>query len=352
MTQEELALKLHVDRGTVSKWERGVYLPKPDLLLELSNLFHVSVNEILAGERKTKENEQKINTVTVEVMNKSRKKLKKVVFTLGFIILLLIFVYGTIFLGTYFMKNYDSISVHHITGGNERFEISNTIVVISRDRICLQVGGIRNSLKEKIHGIELYYVKDGEKNFVTSNTGFSPFGPSEFGFKLYEDLNYFKQNLYMDVIYGEDEKRDTIKLTMVKEFSNDTLKYRNNSSVTPISAEEIEYSIPSYMKKYCKLEIDYNQYRCKFEKGKMKVEEQYNYSGELPYIVEESSSNFYLKRYSYSNDAFSYEFYEKDGNDLKEKFQYNFITDTCDGICKEDVIDHFKQEYLPHIEMK
>ena len=79
MTQEELALKLHVDRGTVSKWERGVYLPKPDLLLELSNLFHVSVNEILAGERKTKENEQKINTVTVEVMNKSRKKLKKVV---------------------------------------------------------------------------------------------------------------------------------------------------------------------------------------------------------------------------------------------------------------------------------
>lgn len=352
MTQEELALQLHVDRGTVSKWERGVYLPKPDLLLELSQLFHVSVNEILLGERKTKENEQKIDKIMVDVMNKSRRKVKKIGFILGLIILLLIFSFGIIFFGTYFAKNYDSISVHHITGGNEKFEIRNTIAVISRDHIYLLVGGIQNPLREKIYRIELYYVKDGEKNFVSSNTGFSPFGPSEFGFKLYEDLNYFKQNLYMDIIYGEDKKTDTIKLRVVKEFSNDTIKYRNNSSITPIPAEEIEYSIPAYMKKYCKLDIDYNQYHCKSEKGKIKIEEQYDYSGELPYTVRENSSGFYLKRYSYSNDVLSYEFYEKDGNDLKEKFQYDFTTHTCDGICKDEVIDYFKKEYLPHIEMK
>lgn len=49
MTQEDLAQHLVVDRGTVSKWERGVYIPTTEMLLKLSELFDVSVNEILSG---------------------------------------------------------------------------------------------------------------------------------------------------------------------------------------------------------------------------------------------------------------------------------------------------------------
>lgn len=349
MTQEELAFQLHVDRGTVSKWERGIYLPKPDLLLELSKLFSVTVNEILLGERKTKENEQQINTITVDVMNKNRKKIKKFIFIFLILILFLFLSFGLLFFGTYFLKNYDSISFHYISGKNERFELRNTMVMISRDNIYLLVGGIKNNTDAKVYDIEIYYKKNGEKNFVTANTGFQPFGSNEFGFKLYENLNYFKQNLYMDVIYGEDKKVDTIKLEVGKVFSNNSIKFRNTSSVLPISAEEIEYTIPSYMKKYCKLDIDYNQYLCKYGKEQKKVEESYYYI-DKSYLIRESSSDSYLKIYRYLDGNLSYEFYEKDGNDLKEKFQYHFYTNTCDGICKDDVIEYFKKEYLPHME--
>ena len=36
MTQEELGKKILVDRGTISKWERGIYVPNPEILLSLS----------------------------------------------------------------------------------------------------------------------------------------------------------------------------------------------------------------------------------------------------------------------------------------------------------------------------
>lgn len=47
LSQEELALKLHVSRQAVSKWEAGSALPSIDNLSELSGLFGVSVDVLL-----------------------------------------------------------------------------------------------------------------------------------------------------------------------------------------------------------------------------------------------------------------------------------------------------------------
>ena len=61
MTQRQLADKLGIMDTSVSKWERGVNAPDIAYLIELSKIFHVTVQEILNGERKFKKKEIDVN---------------------------------------------------------------------------------------------------------------------------------------------------------------------------------------------------------------------------------------------------------------------------------------------------
>ncbi len=51
LTQAELAQKLSCTDKAISRWETGKGLPDADMLLSLSGVFGVSINEILLGER-------------------------------------------------------------------------------------------------------------------------------------------------------------------------------------------------------------------------------------------------------------------------------------------------------------
>ena len=52
LTQEQIAEQMGVARRTVSRWETGSNMPDLDILLELSDLYEVDLQEILSGERK------------------------------------------------------------------------------------------------------------------------------------------------------------------------------------------------------------------------------------------------------------------------------------------------------------
>lgn len=52
LTQELLAEKLGVSNRTVSRWENGVNMPDFDFIIEMANMYQVSIEEILDGERK------------------------------------------------------------------------------------------------------------------------------------------------------------------------------------------------------------------------------------------------------------------------------------------------------------
>ena len=54
-TQEQLGEIIGVTNKTISRWETGIYLPPVDALLTISELFDVSINEILSGKRLSKE---------------------------------------------------------------------------------------------------------------------------------------------------------------------------------------------------------------------------------------------------------------------------------------------------------
>ena len=85
LTQQQLSEKLYTSRENISKWERGVNNPSTEMLIDLSKIYNVSVKELLAGERKTETNEEKINNMAVEVLKDSHTRIKKILTT--FIIL-------------------------------------------------------------------------------------------------------------------------------------------------------------------------------------------------------------------------------------------------------------------------
>ncbi len=66
MTQEELAFKLNIVRQTVSKWEKGLSVPDADMIIEISELFEISVSELLGAEIKA-ENEIEVNLIAEQL---------------------------------------------------------------------------------------------------------------------------------------------------------------------------------------------------------------------------------------------------------------------------------------------
>ena len=51
LTQEQLGEKLGVTNKTVSRWETGSYLPPVEMLQSLSEMYGITINEILSAER-------------------------------------------------------------------------------------------------------------------------------------------------------------------------------------------------------------------------------------------------------------------------------------------------------------
>ncbi len=51
LTQEQLGEKIDVSNKTISRWETGSYMPPVECLALLSELYGVSINEIVSGQR-------------------------------------------------------------------------------------------------------------------------------------------------------------------------------------------------------------------------------------------------------------------------------------------------------------
>ena len=56
MSQEQLAERLEISRQAVSKWEMNTSMPDADNLIELSNLFEVTIDYLLKNQSKQEEN--------------------------------------------------------------------------------------------------------------------------------------------------------------------------------------------------------------------------------------------------------------------------------------------------------
>lgn len=77
LTQSELADKLGITNKAVSKWETGEAFPETAQLVPLSNIFSITVDELLKGEKNNTyilaevKEEENINEVKLKPMNKA-----------------------------------------------------------------------------------------------------------------------------------------------------------------------------------------------------------------------------------------------------------------------------------------
>ena len=51
LTQADLGEKLGVTNKTISRWETGNYMPPVEMLEELSNMYNMTINELLSGKK-------------------------------------------------------------------------------------------------------------------------------------------------------------------------------------------------------------------------------------------------------------------------------------------------------------
>ncbi|MBO5207748.1 MAG: helix-turn-helix transcriptional regulator [Lachnospiraceae bacterium] len=82
-SQEELAGRLNVTRQTISKWEIGDSTPDMEKLIAISELFQVSLDELMLGkkssesektEKKTAINSELVNALEEKVLTEENKR--------------------------------------------------------------------------------------------------------------------------------------------------------------------------------------------------------------------------------------------------------------------------------------
>lgn len=77
LSQEEVAVRLHVVRQTVSKWEKGLSVPDAHLLMALGELYEVSVSQLLGaplqGQRELDAVAEQLSSINEQLAIKNRR---------------------------------------------------------------------------------------------------------------------------------------------------------------------------------------------------------------------------------------------------------------------------------------
>jgi putative transcriptional regulator len=98
-SQEELAVRLHVVRQTISKWEKDLSVPDADTLIRLAEILEVSVSELLGtkieNENETRDVAEQLSRINEQLATKNRRSRriwKAVAIILAVIVLINIFI--------------------------------------------------------------------------------------------------------------------------------------------------------------------------------------------------------------------------------------------------------------------
>ena len=240
LSQAELGEKVHVTRQAVSSWENGKTSPDSDILLELSKIFGVTINDILCAD-----NIEEVALKLVNENNKKRSKIKKLI--VSFYTSLAILVIS--FLAFYFITNYNSIIIYKAAGSSDRFIINEGIIISTSKNTYFKFGDIIQKDKDiNINNIKLYYKENNKEHTIFKGDIENILSIGNYGYgELYKTR--FKKiinDLYVDIIYNDDEK-EVIKLELKEKYKNDlsVILEKNNilKSTTQIEKEQFKLQL-------------------------------------------------------------------------------------------------------------
>ena len=349
LTQEALAKVLCVDRGTISKWERAVYLPSVEMLVKISEFYGVTVNELVYGARKNKDNAKDVDNVSITVMKENVRKVRKLTIFYSTIIFLLVAIMPFI----YFFSNYNSIKVYKIGGEIEHFNTYEGVMIVTKKNSYIRLGDIVSfNDDDNITETRLYY-KNGDKEINLRNReNMDDLIVNKYGYDeyfSYRDVDKFMDNLYLEV--KSDEYNEIIKLHFTEVESNDDFVYTLNNNVSDdVSSNVIDDDIPKYVRDNFKYDSDSKSYVYEHKDGDTSVVEKYSSDTKIYDVLE--SYNDYENKYIFNLDKERLLFRKLQNNNAIVNFSFDFKSSLClSESCEEKYISIFKNTYWKNLEI-
>lgn len=349
LTQEALAKVLCVDRGTISKWERAVYLPSVEMLVKISEFYGVTVNELVYGARKNKDNAKDVDNVSITVMKENVRKVRKLTIFYSTIIFLLVAIMPFI----YFFSNYNSIKVYKIGGESEHFNTYEGVMIVTKKNSYIRLGDIVSfNDDDNITETRLYY-KNGDKEINLRNReNMDDLIVNKYGYDeyfSYRDVDKFMDNLYLEV--KSDEYNEIIKLHFTEVESNDDFVYTLNNNVSDdVSSNVIDDDIPKYIKDNFKYDSDSKSYVYEHKDGDTSIVEKYFKTSNTYEVLK--ANNLNEEKFTVNLENERLVFRNINNNSLISNFDYSISSNKClSEECNNDSVLDFINNYWKNLEI-
>lgn len=339
LTQKEVGDILHYSDKAVSNWEKGKTLPNnPETLMKLSELYGISLEELLYGERKNSTNSQKISNNMETVYQNNYKSFKKVL-NLVFFLSLIIIIISMLFIYFVFIKG--KILSYTIQGDSEHFVIAKSTMLFTGKINVLNFNKVMAKNEEKINYIELYYLDDKkEKKMIFKGPNDDYYIEEMQGYGEY-DLEELKDNdIFVDIRY-DSSADETIKLVKEQNFINNNIFGRKAKKISDDTIHNEDSATDEFIQFLIK--EGFTEEGQEYEKQTSKLRFVYSPGMNEIYLYNRLEKvhekiELYLDKYK---DAFFYELFDETKNsyftelyslnDLNlEKINIQFITDNIE----------------------
>lgn len=167
LSQEELAIRLHVVRQTISKWEKNLSVPDATILQELADILEVSVPELLGADREEVQDRNEIAEQLsrinehLAVKNRRAKRIWTIV-----AIVVIVPVILTIALAALGVMNYSAVSG---TTLSTAISMSTENPTYSEDEVQNAMKIVINEFKHDFKGCTLQTLDYDEETSNTEN---------------------------------------------------------------------------------------------------------------------------------------------------------------------------------------
>ena len=219
LSQYQLADMIPISRQAVSKWETGKTIPDSSTLIRLSEIFEVSINELLKGERLENNSIKELESTTLSIIDENNKKketIKKVLKTYFASISVLLL----IFLIYYYINTYNAIKVYTISGKSDHFILHEGMFITTKQKTYMKLGDIIYDDNIRINKAEVYYYDKNKKIQIFEDNDIDKTIRNMYGYEEYfkqSDISKILKNTIIEITYNDNQK-ETLKLKYERDF--------------------------------------------------------------------------------------------------------------------------------------
>lgn len=345
LSQYELADKLMIPRVSISKWERGIMGITSNNLKLLSEFFGVTTDELMAGERNKKGLSEKVNDITLSILDNNIKLHKIIKYTVAIIVIL-----AVSFLVYYFYTFYNSVKIYSIHIDSDKYIAKYGQLTKTSDKIYfyLDIDYLIEDI-EDIESVQLFYINGNKLVTLGEMEEIKPFsftstkGYDEF--MRFDDFDVAIKHMYIYVNF-KDGDFERLTVDFDREYSNTKLLPKSDKEV-------INHSTTKYKRKESTIFYE------RFNKLKVVIDEHgkdgmmdFKFEGKKYHLeimddelnICSSKDKVKIKfKYSYYNKELFYLNFFDENNVEKQKYCFDIQKGKClEGDCTNHM-DNYRE---------